>query len=243
MTEYNSESGGFVQTVINAITGAFTKFVGTFKKHGFLYCLFVMLLLILFYTLIVNPIRIDRIVEHRFEMMYEQQQRKEAETITRRLQADEIVGDIMTRLIDKFPAIHRCLVLEAHNSLKSLQNVDFLYFSCTLEMLTPNSRHLNYLSEDLQRQMRLNLIGRNMLNTMKHRKFLVYDNVSECKHPDHRLIQKIADTGDNEALFIPFLNDMHEPVILLVISGDELPTDEIVEYVNDFRKEIESCLM
>ncbi len=46
MTEYNSESGGFVQTVINAITGAFTKFAGTFKKNGILYTMLAMLLLI-----------------------------------------------------------------------------------------------------------------------------------------------------------------------------------------------------
>ncbi len=230
-------------TVLSGITSAFNKFVSIFKKHGFVYSMLVMILLVCFYTLIINPIRIDKIVEKRIETMYSNEKQKEAESMQRRLKADQIVGDIMTRLIDKFPEIHRCLILEAHNSLKSLQNVDFLYFSCTTEMLTPNSRHFNYLSEDLQRQMRVNLIGQNMVNTLKHRQYIEYKNISECKHPDHRLIHKLADAGDQEAIFIPFLNEYDEPVILLVISGTELQTKDIVEYVSEFKKQIEACLM
>ena len=233
----------WITKIISGLTTTLGKFIAIFKKHGFVYSLFAMFALLCLYTLIINPIRIDKIVEKRFETMYQNEKAKEAETIQRRLEADEIVGDIMTRMIDKFPNIHRCLLLEAHNSLKSLQNVDFLYYSCTMEMLTPNSRHFNYLSEDLQRQMRANLIGQNMVNTLKHRAFIFYDNISDCKHPDHRLIHKLAVAGDNQALIIPFTNESNEPVIILVISGDELPVDEIVSYVNDFRKNIESCLM
>lgn len=240
-THYNDAN--WYSSVLNGIAGALSKFVGIFKKNGLVFCTFVMVLFVSCYTLIINPIRVDKIVEKRFETVYQTERDKEAQTIQRRLKADEIVGDIMTRLIDKFPSIHRCLILEAHNSLKSLQNVDFLYYSCTMEMLTPNSRHLVYLSEDLQRQMRVNLIGNNMINTLKHRDYLMYDNVSECKHPDHRLIHKIASTGDNEAMFIPFLNESNEPVILLVISGDELPSADIIDYVNEFKKQIEACLM
>ena len=233
----------WVVNILNGIAGAAGKLIKTFKTHGVAVSAFVLLLLVCAYTLIINPIRIDKIVEQRFETMYQTEKTKEAESMQRRIQADEIVGDIMTKMIDRFPNIHRCLLLEAHNSLKSLQNVDFLYYSCTTEMLTPNSRHFNYLSEDLQRQMRVNLIGQNMVNTLKHRAFIFYDSISDCKHPDHRLIHKLANAGDNQCLIIPFTNESNEPVILLVISGDELPTEEIIDYVNDFKKQIEACLM
>lgn len=242
MNNDNKDSSWYAG-ILSGITSALGKFVGIFKKNGFVFSMLVMILFVCCYTLVINPIRVDKIVEQRFEKMYQSERQKEAETINRRLKADEIVGDIMTRMIDKFPAIHRCLLLEAHNSLKSLQNVDFLYYSCTMEMLTPNSRHFNYLSEDLQRQMRVNLIGQNMVNTLKHRTYIIYDNIADCKHPEHRLIHKLANAGDTEALIIPFTNESSEPVILLVISGDELPTNDIVEYVNEFRKQIESCLM
>lgn len=236
-------NGGWYANVLGGITGSFSKFVGVFRKHGFIYSALAMVLFICSYTLIINPIRVDKILEKRFETMYNNEKQKEQETMQRRIKADEIIGDIMTRLIDKFPAIHRCLILEAHNSLKNLQSVDFLYYSCSTEMLTPNSRHFNYLSDDLQRQMRVNLIGNNMINTLKHRPFILYDNITECKHPEHRLIHKLADAGDNETIIFPFLNEFDEPVILLVISGDSLPTSEIVEYVSEFKKQIESCLM
>lgn len=240
-TNYNNSN--WYTSILNGIASALGKFVSVFKHNGLIYTALVMVLFICFYTLVINPIRVDKIVEQRFETIYQTERQKEAETINRRLQADEIVGDIMTRMIDKFPAIHRCLLLEAHNSLKSLQNVDFLYYSCTMEMLTPNSRHFTYLSEDLQRQMRVNLIGQNMVNTLKHRDYIFYDSIAECKHPDHRLIHKLANAGDSEAIIIPFTNESYEPVILLVISGDELPVSDIVEYVSEFRKQIESCLM
>lgn len=237
------EKASWYTAILNGMTGALSKFVSIFKKHGFVYVTLVLILFVSCYTLIINPIRIDKLVEKRIENMYDQEKQREAETMQRRIKADQIVGDIMTRMVDKFPAIHRVLLLEAHNSLKSLQNVDFLYFSATMEMLTPNSRHMVYLADDLQRQMRLNLVGNNMIQTLKHRNFIYYDNISECKHPEHRLIHKLADAGDGEAIIIPFLNDNDEPVMLLVVSGEELPVNDIIEYVDEFRKQIEACLM
>jgi len=101
-------------------------------------------------------------------------------SIEKRYKADEIVGDIMVNLIDKYANIQRVLLLEKHNSLQSLSGVDFLYLSCSMEMLTPNSTHLNYLSEDLQKQIVVNLIGNDMINTLKHRDYLYYPNVANC---------------------------------------------------------------
>lgn len=237
------KTGNWYDTMLNGMASAFGKFVSAFKKHGLLFSTFVMVLFVLCYTLIINPIRLDRIVESRLETAYQKGKQEEAESMQRRLKADQIVGDIMTRMIDKFPDIHRCLVLEAHNSLRSLQMIDFLYYSCTMEMLTPNSRHFNYLSDDLQRQMRSNLIGQNMVNTLKHREYIIYDDIQECHHPDHRLIHKLADAGDSQCIIVPFLNEEDDPVILLIVSGNELPTDDIIDYISTFKKQIEQCLM
>lgn len=235
-----------ITKVMSGITTAFNKFVNIFKKNGFVYSLLAMLALICFYTLVINPIRVDKIVEKRFEMMYEQSRKKETdelmEAMNRRLSADMVVGDIMTKLIDKFENIHRVLLLEAHNSIQNHGGVDFLYYSCSMEMLSPNSRHLNYLSEDLQRQVRVNLLGHNMIQTLKHRDFLFYENLSQCKHPDHRLIHKLAFAGDSEAILIPFIS-AGEPNVILVVSGEQLPVVTIVEYISEFKKQIESSLM
>lgn len=236
----------WINKILSAITTALGKFVGVFKKNGFVYSLLAMLALICFYTLIINPVRVDRIVEKRFEMMYEQNKQKETDELmtamNRRLSADMIVGDIMTRLIDKFENIHRVLLLEAHNSIQNHGGVDFLYYSCSMEMLSPNSRHLNYLSEDLQRQVRVNLLGNNMIQTLKHRDYLFYGKLSQCNHPDHRLIHKLAGAGDSEAVLIPFISQ-GEPNVILVVSGENLPVEDIINYISEFRRQIETSLM
>lgn len=248
MEEYNNnentnEKGGWMSNIFDSISKVLNNFINVFKRHGFFYTLLLLIILITSYTLIINPVKIDKIVENRFNEVRKMEQEQTEQAINRRYEADMIVGDIMTKIIDKFPDIHRVLVLEAHNSIKSLQSVDFLYYSCSMEMLTPNSRHLIYLSDDLQRQIRANLIGNNMINTLKHREYIHYDSIAECKHPDHRLIHKLASTGDNECLLIPYLNNNNEPVIIMVISGDNLPVKDIIEYVADFKKQIENCLM
>lgn len=231
------------QSALSAIGDVANKFINTFKKNGFIFSVGTMIVFVILYTLIINPVRIDRIIEKRFTTEKEKAIEANEKAMQRRLQADEIVGDIMVKIVDKFESVHRVMLLEAHNSLQSLNGVDFLYYSCTSEMLTPNSRHLTYLSEDIQRSMRSNLIGLNMLQTLKHRDYIHYTNIKECKHPDHRLIIKLANSGDNEAILIPFLNDKGDPVILLVISGDNMQVNEIIEYVNEHRKTIEQCLM
>lgn len=248
--EDTNEKGWFANA-LSQVAKTLNSFILIFKKHGFLYSLIILVIFTCFYTLLINPIRIDKIVEKSIENAYTENKQKENEekqiAILRRIEANNIIGDISAKLIDKYSTgstgIRRVLILEAHNSIKTLQNIDLLYYSCSSEMLSPHARHLVYLSEDLQRQMQMNLIGINMINTLKHRNYLFYDRMSECQHPEHRLIHKLSSTGDNECIIIPFLSETNYPVILLVISGDNLPVNDIVEYVNEFKKQIENCLM
>lgn len=238
---YNSES--WYSGVLNGIATGLNKFVKIFKRNGLLYTTIVMILFITFYSLVINPVRIDKIVETQFERYYQAQKDKETISLQRRNNADEIVGDIMTKLIDKCPNIHRTLLLEGHNSLQSHSGIDFNYYSCTMEMLSQNNKQFIYLSEDLQRQMRTNLIGLNMYNTLKHRSYIYFNNLHESQYPNNRLIVKLSGAGDSEAIVIPFINESNEPIVLLVISGEQLPVNDIIEYVNDFTKEIQRYLM
>lgn len=239
----SNEKFNWYQSALSVIGDVATKFIGAFKKNGFLISFGAMMVFILVYCVIISPINIGRIVERKLLSEKERLEELNQKSMQRRVEADAIVGDIMVRLVDRFENVHRVMMLEAHNSIQSLQGVDFLYYSCTSEMLTPNSRDFIYLSDDIQRSMRANLIGNNMIQTLKHRTYLFYDNASECRHPSHRLIHKIANSGDNQIILFPFLNKDKDPVILLVISGDNLEVKEIVEYVEEHKKSIEQCLM
>ena len=232
------------ETVLNTLSDVIGKFIGHFKKNGFVFSLGCALVFVITYTLIINPIRMDKIIEKRFETEKERLIEETELSMQKRLMADEMIGNIMTKMVDKFSEVHRVMLLEGHNSIQNRNGIHFSYFSCTAEMLTPNSRHYNYLSEDLQRQQRNTLIGINMINTLKHRQYIYYNDISDCQHPEHRLIHKIADNSeDNEVIIYPFLNKSGEPIILIVVSGNDLPSENIVEYINEYKKQIEECLM
>lgn len=237
------EKASWYSAVLSGITGALGKFVSIFKKHGFVYVTLVLILFVSCYTLIINPIRIDKLVEKRLEHMYETEKTKEQESINRRLAADEIIGGIMTKIVDKFPEVKRIILLESHNSIKNLGgDVDILFFTATMEMLTPNSQHLQYIADDLQRQIRHNLMG-GLLNTLKYRDYMYFNNVQNCNHSSHRLIIKLKEVGDKEALLIPFKNNDDMVQNVLVITGEDMPIDDIVEYVDEFKPQISKMLM
>lgn len=245
MEENNIETNdrGWVSNILNGISKAFNSFVGVFKKHGFIYSLIGLCLFAALYCIIMNPININKIIQKRFETEKENIKIEQEMAMEKRVQANEIINDISIRMIDKFEQINRVLLLESHNSLQSLSGVDFLYFSCSFEMLTPNSRHLDYVSEDLQRQMQTNLIGVNMLNTLKHRDYIVYDSIQNCHHTDHRLLHKLAKAGDTDTILLSFVNKQNLIAFILVISGSNMPTEEIVDYFNDFIPQIEANLL
>ena len=236
-----------IKSVLGAISTGLTKLIGAVKKYGIISSVVAMALFVGSYTLVINPIRVDQIVEKRIEYVMEKENNKAVEvreiSIEKRYKADEIVGDIMVKLIDKYDNIQRVLLLEKHNSLQSISGVDFLYLSCSMEMLTPNSIHLNYLSEDLQKQIVVNLMGNDMINTLKHRDYLYYPDVASCNHPQHRLIHKLRDAGDKECVIIPFKDANHRPLLLFVITGQNLDVDGITEYIQQFSKTIEDCLL
>lgn len=232
----------WINKILAGLTNTLSKFVSIFKKNGFVYSLLAMLALVCFYTLIINPIRVDKIVEKRLESMYQTEKTKEAESVNKRIEADRILGNIMSKIVEKFPEVQRILLLESHNSVKTLTGTDILYMSCTMEMLTPNSLHLTYLSEDLQRQIRHSLLGQ-MLNSLKYKPYIYYPDVKSCNHPDHKILWKLKQTGDKEALLIPYLDKEDNVQIVMIISGENLPVDDIVDYTTTFRKQIEACLM
>lgn len=240
------ENKGFFNNILDSVVNAWDKSIKIVKKHGILYSIFIMIILIAFWTLVINPIRINDIVEKRLNIYWEESKKEQTEQkqelIERRYQANEIVGDIMSKLLFKYKA-NRVLLLEKHNSVNSLGNVDFLYLSCTLEMLDNNNPDIDYISEDLQRQMTVNLLGNDVIGLLKHSKYLYYQNLQNYKKSQCRLLNKLKAEGEKEVIIYPFCDKNHRPLIILVIAGDELNVKEIINYIDDFNKQISDLLI
>lgn len=242
----SEEGKGMFDNIITSLVNGYEKVIKIFKKHGILYAIFIMVIFILFWSFIVNPIKFNNIIEERLKAHTEQIKQEEInnveELIERRYEANEIIGDIMSKLLYKFQA-NRVLLLEKHNSVKSLGNVDFLYLSASLEMIDLNNPDTDYISEDLQRQMTVNLLGNDVLGLLKHSKYLWFDNLQEYDKSQCRLLNKLKKENEKQVIIYPFCDSKHRPLLILVVCGEQLNKSDIVSYIDEFGKQITDLLI
>ena len=241
MGETNHDKN-WIGSVFESITNGFNRMLEGVRKHGVMFSLFTMIIVISLWSLIINPIHLIEMIEHQFYKYVESEKDNKELLIERRYEANEIVGDIMSKLLFKFKC-NRVLLLEKHNSVQSLGIVDFLYLSCTLEMLDNNNPEIDYISEDLQRQIVINLLGNDVIGLLKHSKYLVYDNLPQYKKSQCRLLNKLKEAGEKQVIIYPFCDSKHRPLMILVICGDNLNVKEIVDYVDGYSNQISNLLI
>ena len=233
---------GIISTVIESIVGGFERMIEAIKKNGKVTASFTLLIFILLYSIIINPIRINKILEDRFSNHYTYEQKQKQMLIDRRYEANEIVGDIMSKLLYKFNA-NRVLLLEKHNSICSLGNVDFLFLSCTLEMIDFNNQGIDYMSDNLQRQMTVNLLGNEMIGMLKHSKYVYFKDLQSYNKYDCKLLYKLKEAGEKEVILFPFCDKSHRPLLIMAVCGENLNCEEIVDYIDEFSKQITDLLI
>lgn len=235
------QNKSWYSSVIETIANSYTKVLEAVKKHGMMVSLFVMVLFVLLWSLIINPIRFNDMIEMQWKHHIENEKNVKDVMVQRRYDADEVVGGIMTNIMDKYKA-NRIILLEKHNSVQSLGNVDFLYLSCTMEQIDITRDEMDYISDDLQRQIVPNLLGNQMINLLRHRPYLYY-NLENYKRSECRLLMKLKKIGEREVLMIPFSDKNNRPLLIMVICGDNLNVDGIVNYVDGYKKQISDLLI
>ena len=238
----NNGNKTWIAEVLGAIVDGFNKMLSGVRKHGVMLSFFTVIILLILWSLIINPIHLNEMIEHQFYKYVETEKDNKELFIERRYEANEIVGDIMSRLLEKYNC-NRVLLLEKHNSVANLGNVDFLYLSCTLEMIDIQNEKTDYISEDLQRQMVVNLLGSDVLGLLKHSKYLFYKNLQTYNKSQCRLLNKLKAEGENECIIYPFCDSKHRPMLILVICGDNLKVNEIVDYIETYSKQITDLLI
>ena len=83
--EKKKTSNNFITICVNA----FNKFVVVFKKNGILTVTFIMVLFLIFYLIIINPININSIIEKKLYNENKEREYVDDTAFERRLQADE----------------------------------------------------------------------------------------------------------------------------------------------------------
>lgn len=241
------EDKNWISSVFTAITSGFSSMLASIKKHGWRTALFTLMALGFLWCIVINPIRIGDMVNQAWEQKLKegkaQGEEMTEESIIRREKANYFVSDLMLNIIERYSGVSRVLLLEKHNGSSNLKGVDFLYSSCTYELVNDSIKHPNYLFEDLQKQTNLNLLGQNLIQTLKHKDYVYLDDLEKQKNNQCRLLRKISNAGDNETIIFSFKDSKNRPIIMLVVSGDRLDVKGITNYVDQFKRQIEELLI
>lgn len=230
---------------VNAIVDAFDRFVQTFKKHGMVAVTFILVLFLCFYSFILHPLNVNEIVMkalQKNEQMISEQKEKSYE---QRLAADNLLQYIMENIVER-DSVSRVMLFELHNSTQNISGVDFLYMSCTYELLTPEDGEIEYINDSFQRQYLSNFMGHSVMSQLRHRDYISYDNLDNYHRNNYRFIAKLKQYGAKSAMIIPFCIEHGQPLLLLVVVNNntgKIDAQSIYDYVRQYRKAIETALM
>lgn len=246
MSEDNNNKN-WISGVFTSITSGFNNVLSSIKKHGWRTALFTMVTISLLWSVVLNPIRIGDMINDQWQNHLKNEKviadTKTEESIVRRENANYFVSELMINIIDKFENVNRVILLEKHNGTASLKGVDFLYSSCTYELVNDKVENPQFLYEDLQKQTNLNLLGTNLIQTLKHKDYIYIDDLEKQKNNHCRILRKLYNVGDKQSIIFSFKDTKHRPIIMLIISGKDLDAKSIEDYIMPFKKQIEELLI
>lgn len=208
---------GFFDSVINGLL----KVIGAFKKHGLIACTYILLLFIIFYLMIINPININSIVERLLEKERENTLVVNDNSMKQRLKAEEVLMPVLTALVDEDDDINRSMLLELHNSIVNVSHIDILFMSATFETISRDRTDLDIVSDSFQRVPTTVLLGLNGLNNLKYKRFIYYNDAISGKNSNSRIYNKLHKLGSNAVGIIPITNHNGVPILLLILTSDK----------------------
>lgn len=206
--------------LITAMSGAFAKITGAVKRNGVLISTWAVLLFIVLYTCIINPLDINKILNER-NTIKENQHR---ENVEKRLLCDQMIPTILENVRIKFDLDRVCL-LEMHNSTQNMNNVSFLYFSMIYEEVSDS---VDYVMDNYQYQRTGNFTE--MFNAMKKCGYVIMNDMDNVKDPKYsRITKRMIKNGTHSAMFIPIFNENMRIDAILVLSSskDTIDSKEI----------------
>lgn len=236
-----------ITTLLTSLSTAFNKFVLTFKKNGLLYTTIILLLFILTFTLIINPIRIDSIVEEQIEKHYEktkdEEQKQKSENDVKRIKADEIITPLLEDIQSKFQ-LDRVILFESHNNTENIAHCPFLFYSATYEVIDCDDYAIDYISDSFQRQYTSNFLCNEVMTMLKHKDYIYYDNLQNYNRNKSRLLIKLKRFDVKNAMLIPIRSKEGQVIMLIVVCNNEtIDCEEVFKYLKPSLSQISQSLI
>lgn len=201
-----------ISEIANALSNAFAKVVVAVKRNGVLISTWAVLLFIILYTFIINPININEFIKEKQNQMEAQHN----ENVEKRLLCDQMIPTILENIRIKFNLERVCL-LEMHNSTQNMNNVSFLYFSMIYEEVSDS---VDYVTDNYQYQRTGNFTE--MFKAMKKCGYVIMNDMDNIKDPKYaRITKRMVKNGTHSAMFIPIFNQNMRIDAILVLSSSK----------------------
>lgn len=199
-----------VSEIANALSNAFAKVVGAVKRNGVLISTWAVLLFIILYTFVINPININELIKEKHDQMEAQHN----ENVDKRLLADQMIPMILENVRIKYN-LDRVSLLEMHNSTQNINGVSFLYLSMIYEEV---ANSVDYITDSYQYQRTGNFYE--MISEMKKDGCVILNDMDNIKDPKYsRITKRMVKNGTHSAMFMPIFNQNMRIDAVLVLSS------------------------
>lgn len=224
-----------VSEIANALSNAFAKVVGAVKRNGVLISTWAVLLFIILYTFIINPININELIKEKHDQM----EVEHNENVDKRLLADQIMPTILENIRIKYN-LERVSLLEMHNSTQNMNGVSFLYLSMIYEEVADS---VDYITDAYQYQRTGNFYE--LFNEMRKDGYVILNNMEKQDPKYSRITKRMIKNGTHSAMFIPIFNhNMRiDAVLVLSSSKDIINSKEIGAGISKPIEEIKKLIL
>ena len=199
-----------IPEIATALSNAFSKVVGAVKRNGVLMSTWGVILFLVLYTFIINPINVNEILkEKKIEM-----EKEHSENIDKRLLADQMIPTILENIRIKYN-LERVSLLEMHNSTQNMNGVSFLYLSMIYEEISDST---DYITDAYQYQRTGNYSD--LFLQMKRDGYVIINDMEHCEDIRFkRITKRMVKNGTHSAMFIPITNTNGRIDAVLVLSS------------------------
>lgn len=200
-----------ISEIANALSNAFAKVVGAVKRNGVLISTWAVLLFIILYTFIINPININELIKEKHNQM----EAEHNENVDKRLLADQLMPTILENIRLKY-GLDRVSLLEMHNSTQNMNGVSFLYLSMIYEEVADS---VDYITDAYQYQRTGNFYE--LFNEMRKNGYVILNNMEDQDPKYARITKRMVKNGIHSAMFIPIFNQNMRIDAVLVLSSSK----------------------
>lgn len=206
-----------------SIIETFNKFTSHVKKNGLLITFMSLLMFLIAYSWILNPVDINDMAK----AVIQQQKIEHDKEVKKRLAIDDYLPTFLERCRLKYD-VDRVCFFELHNNTKSITNAAYLYFSCQYEDYDRKDSTMYSIKDNYQYQRTGEY--NQLMKLLKENEYIYISHLTEyLKRNQYSILKRLHRNDVESVLFIPIKNDLNYPIAIIVLTSrdSEMNIDKI----------------